>query len=465
MKSERAWAIESFGHAELGDERRTRRLVGMARRAARSPAGRVTEVFCQPAERQAAYDFLEHEAVSADAVSEALFGATAKLSRRQDRVFVVLDGTSLSLSDRDGAKEFGSLGPGYKNGKGLKVLNALALTQEGAAVGVADQIWWCRPDFVPGKRRYQAVTARESIHWRNAVDRIAARYAKDAPRTKLHFLADREFDASLLLKHLVRAGHEFTIRSNATRKAILRSRPCKLRPILGRQPVLARMSVDLSASAKRDARRVTLDIRAVRLPLRLRDRVTKDGPVMRLTVVWAVERGRMAASERVDWMLITNTEVTTAHEACAVVRRYAYRWRIEDFHKTWKSGHCRVEDTQLRSPRAVIKWATILAAVAGRVERLRYRYRHEPEVLATEEFTVGEIEAVVFLKNEDRREKLIAHRDLSLQEVVRWIADLGGYVGGRRNPHPGATTISRGLEKVLFAAELFRKLREQGLLR
>src|SRR5262249_38313011 len=60
MKSERAWAIESFGHAELGDERRTRRLVGMARRAARSPAGRVTEVFCQPAERQAAYDFLEH---------------------------------------------------------------------------------------------------------------------------------------------------------------------------------------------------------------------------------------------------------------------------------------------------------------------------------------------------------------------------------------------------------------------
>src|SRR5262249_34986523 len=136
MKSERAWAIESFGHADLGDERRTRRLVGMARRAARSPAGRGTEVFCQPAESQARYDCLEHEAVSADAVSEALCGATAKLSRRQDRVFVVLDGTSLSLSDRDGAKEFGSLGPGYKNGKGLKVLNALALTQEGAAVGV-----------------------------------------------------------------------------------------------------------------------------------------------------------------------------------------------------------------------------------------------------------------------------------------------------------------------------------------
>lgn len=48
------------------------------------------------------------------------------------------------------------------------------------------------------------------------------------------------------------------------------------------------------------------------------------------------------------------------------MRGYTARWLVEEFHKTWKSGLCMVEDTQLRSAEAIDKWATLLATVAGR---------------------------------------------------------------------------------------------------
>ncbi|MDC3962438.1 IS4/Tn5 family transposase DNA-binding protein, partial [Polyangium jinanense] len=42
--SAEAWAEEEFGHADLGDKRRTRRLTRMAAQAALFPSGKVSEV-------------------------------------------------------------------------------------------------------------------------------------------------------------------------------------------------------------------------------------------------------------------------------------------------------------------------------------------------------------------------------------------------------------------------------------
>ena len=48
------WAEEVFGDAELGDIRRTRRLVGMSTAAGRRPSGRLSDVYDSAAERQGA---------------------------------------------------------------------------------------------------------------------------------------------------------------------------------------------------------------------------------------------------------------------------------------------------------------------------------------------------------------------------------------------------------------------------
>jgi len=435
----------------------------MARRAAQHPAGKVTEVFRSAAERQAAYDFLEHDHVSGEEAAQAMFTATAAAASSHERVFVIIDGSSLSLRDRegsDGVKDFGCIGTFSQRGRGIKVVSALALAPEGVPMGIASQVWWTRTQRVR-HGKYRRVGERESIHWKTSVDTVRARFAEQAPATKVHFLADREADGTLFIKHLLRSGHEFTIRSNATRNAIVRGQRCKLRNLLERTDVIARTKVEVRATQKRAARTAALEIHAAQVPLVMRDRFVRQRTVVPLTVVWAHERGRSRRRGGLDWVLFTNTTVTSDLDALEVVRRYLHRWRVEDFHKTWKSGVCRIEQTQLRSKNAVVKWATILAAVAVRAEHLRQRARVEPTLAAAVELSSDELEALVLLKNDSSRSKRFRRRNLDLATAVRWIADLGGYVGSKGNGPPGATTIARGLEQVAFAARVLAAARSE----
>ena len=62
-----------------------------------------------------------------------------------------------------------------------------------------------------------------------------------------------------------------------------------------------------------------------------------------------------------------------------VLFAYAQRWRIEEFHKTWKSGSCRVEAARLQTVDTFLRWATIMAAVAARIERMKHLSRTSPE--------------------------------------------------------------------------------------
>jgi hypothetical protein len=434
----------------------------MAYRTARAPAGCVTQVFGNAAERQAAYDFLEHDAVEPQGVASALFDATARSCKELERVFVVVDGTSLTIVDKQQVKGFGNVGSMSKGAQGLKVLNAIALTPCGTPVGVAEQRWWSRHTRVKLTRR-RAPEDRESKHWRDTVDLVGVRFAKHAPTAKLHFLGDREADASLLLRQLIASGHEFTIRANATRRVSVGKKRCDLRHVLAQREPIARMKVHLPATRSRDARTATLDIRAAKLPMVWRDHHRdKKHFVEEVTVIWARERG--SSSSRIEWFLYTNVDAVRARDACDAVRRYTMRWRVEDFHRTWKSGGCDVETTQLRSPNAVIKWATILAAVATRIERLRRLSREQPDAPADIELSADEIESLVYLKNEQASKK-VTSAGLTIATATRWIADIGGYVGARTSGPPGATTIGRGLEKVLFGAALLAKLRSEGRLR
>jgi hypothetical protein len=99
MDSYDEWAQEVFGGAELGDLRRTRRLVRMAAEAGRNPSGKISEVYRNPAERQGAYDFIESQHSDAKAISKALVASTALRCAEYQWVYVPLDGTSLKLWD------------------------------------------------------------------------------------------------------------------------------------------------------------------------------------------------------------------------------------------------------------------------------------------------------------------------------------------------------------------------------
>src|SRR6266478_8367895 len=140
------WAFEEFGGAKIVDPRWRRRLVSVAGRAARRPAGRVTETFVSSAERQGAYGLLESEAVSPDEVGQAMFEACARRSAGEAFVYCAVDGTSVSLTDRDRSKGFGPIGSRASGGRGLKVMNAMVLSAAGVPLGISSQRYWIRAE-------------------------------------------------------------------------------------------------------------------------------------------------------------------------------------------------------------------------------------------------------------------------------------------------------------------------------
>jgi len=462
MRHAAKWSQQVFGGAQLGDARRSARLVRVAAQAAETPAGKVTEVFSQPAERQAVYDFLESTAIAPERLTEALARSSAYACASRERVLVVLDGTSLTVTDTRENKGLGRVGTFSAGATGAKVINALALTEAGTPIGIADQIWWTRQERVK-KNVYRSGADRESAHWRTAVERTTETFSKCAPDTKLHYLCDREADAALLIHTVIRLGQEFTIRSNATRKVVGRRGRVGIRAVLAQRAAIATMEVAIPANSRRPARVARLLIRAAPLEVLMRDHHVKETRRVVLTYVWAREIGRR---DGLDWMLVTNTKVPDAEAACESVRRYTRRWRIEDFHKTWKSGLCKVEETQLRSSGAIIKWATILGAVAIRAEELRNQARESPDEPATTILSKDEIEALVLLKTEiKRRTETVTAAGLTVVMAVRWIAELGGYVGNKRSGPPGSITIGRGLERLEFAARLIERLRATRKMR
>lgn len=84
------------------------------------------------------------------------------------------------------------------------------------------------------------------------------------------------------------------------------------------------------------------------------------------------------------------------------------RWRVEDLHKTWKSGACHLEDSQLCSTERIAQWAIIMVATAARIERIKYIARSESARPASIEFKPHEVEAMLSLKRKyKKRNELI----------------------------------------------------------
>jgi hypothetical protein len=465
----RDWAREEFGEAELGHATRTDRVIAMATRAARCPGGRVSEVFDTDASRQGAYDLLENPAVKASALLVACTAATARRSATEPYVFVAVDGSSLTLTDSRKVKNFGSVGASMYGGRGLKVMTAYAVSPGGVPVGVLDQAWWARPPSLSTRGRPRArqskrarnakrtTAEKETQRWLDVVG--ASERRLDAAGAHGWFQLDREGDSRSVLLALSESRHWFTVRSRADRRLDHGTTATYLRPHLAKQRVLGTYALPVSGAHGRTARLAKMSVRAGTVTLRLRDVWSKRVQTMKVTAVWAKEVSRVPSDDKpLDWLLLTNHPVRSFAQACEVVRGYAMRWRIEEFHKTWKSGACRVEDTQLHDKAAVMKWATILATVAARIERLKHLARETPNAPATIELRRLELRALVLLKTDQKKRNEVVTDHPTIGEATRWIADLGGYTGNSSGGPPGIITIGRGWRKVLDAARLLKIL-------
>jgi Transposase DNA-binding len=457
----RQWAREEFGGARLGDQRRTSRLVAMAATALTRPAGRVSGVFVHGAQREGAYDLLANPAVDSDAVIASMGEACARRCGAYPFVFVGVDGSSITITDHTGTKDVGAVGTYQAGARGLKVITAYAVSPSGVPLGCCAMQWWARARRRKARPSYERPTRqKETQHWLDAIDNSTARLAVQAPGTRAWFQLDREGDGWNKLEHLERSGGLFTVRSNRDRRVRTPRGHSTLRAFLGRQRVLGSYFLEVPGNHGRRERLANMTIRAAVVTLDLRDKATGRTWPRTLTAVWVRESRTTPHSEKpIEWLLLTNYVVDSLEAAKLVVFGYAQRWRIEDFHKTWKSGVCDVESTQLRARSNLIKWATLLAAVAARAERLKHLARKTPDEPASIELSAAEIEATILLKKGQKsRVEVVPDTMPTIAQATLWIAHLGGYTGKSSGGPPGSITIGRGLRDVQVAAAVIEAL-------
>ena|SRR5579862_7736349 len=461
MRDAREWAEREFGGAQLGDRRRTQRLVRMAAEVASKPAGVVSKACRSSASREGAFRLLESSDVHVEAVRGAVETAAMGRCSGERRVVVPIDGTSLTISDWRDVKGLGAVGAWDKGARGLHVMTAMALTPLGAPIGICGQHMWIRQTRSPHGRHGARGKQSENDVWLDLLVRAHRGLAEQAPGCTPWFQMDRGADCwhVLALAHAlgllmtVRAAHDRrvdangqllweTVEGTATRAKLHVQVP--ERPPLRRKKRFGSRRITC-ATKRRPARTAKLSIRAAAVDVHCphRDRSVHLNAVL----VREDRRG----DERIEWMLLTTHPIRTRRDGLDIVRGYTLRWRIEEFHRVWKRGLCRVEDTQLRSCQAILKWATVLAAVATRAMRLTQLARSAPDALASTEFSSTELQALVALREPKGTHELAT---LSLALAVRWVADLGGYSGPWKGP-PGATIIGRGLYDVLVAARAF----------
>jgi hypothetical protein len=450
------WAEEQVASARLGDARRVRRAASMLRRAAEQPSGRLTEVFPAGAELQAAYDFMETD-IPPGALIAAFGEASLRTVGDASFFYVPFDGTSLSLTDASQTKDFGSIGSRSLPTRGLKVLDALVMTSDGTPVGLLDLEFWARgPKSKKSRSARRREGETETARWADVVTRVGERVHQHAPSCVPWFLIDREGDSAEVLRAAAKQGR-FTIRATQDRPVVLaHGRRCPLRRYMHKRRIVGSYCVNVPAAPNRRARVAVLDVRFADVVLDLPEYAADSRTTLSVRVVWARERRAPHGEERLDWMLLTNGDVNGFDDAVDIIKGYCLRWRVEDFHRGWKRGLCNVEDTQLRGKNRVIRWATMLAAVAARAERLKHLSRTQPDAPATIALSPMEIEALRAVKTKyKKRTETIPEGVPTIVQAILWIAELGGYTGKSSGGPPGSTTIGRGLERLMIWTEGF----------
>lgn len=460
------WSEDVFGRAELGDRRRTLRLVQLAESAAARPAGKITEVCQSGADRQGAYDLINNPQVTTSALLDSVRQGTIRRCQGEGHVFVAVDGTSLNITDRKREKNFGAIGALSLGARGLKVINALAMGPDGTPLGLSSQRWWVRKAH---KRRRDChrrpVEEKETQHWLDAISETAT--GLSASGTLAWFLLDREGDRYATLLALRASGQAFTVRSTYGHRYLEgERRNVRLRHVVARAPLRLEYTLSLPRRYNRQSREARMQVRTTQVTLRMLNPLTKKSEPFTVNVVDANEIGRRPQGQApVHWRLFTNQAIKTIANVVDVLESYRHRWKVEEFHRTWKSGACRVEETQLRTAQGVMKWSIIMAAVASRIERIKFLARNDAERPADVEFTQAEIQATLLLKRRSDPAMSKKHdKSPSIARLTQLIAELGGYTGRSSGGPPGTTTIRRGLQLIRPLAEGLDQLRiENGM--
>lgn len=438
-----------FGNVELGDQRRTKRLVRTFGQLQRHPGGTLPEKFSSPADLRGFYRLCDTDGVTHSVVIEAMRAWTlARIAEHDGDVLVVQDDTELDYSSLTSlAGDLGQIGRGH--GRGYICHNVLAISATtGETIGLLNQILHRRvktPKKETLSQRRERST-RESLLWLKGTSILPG-------DEKLVTVCDRGADTFEHLEDEFKSGRRFVVRSCKVRKVYTGHEPVGERVYL-KQCVagldeLCRFTRDIQKQrgrkARTDAEFIVRGGSILVCPPHAKHGKHGDEPLP-LYAVQAEEVDPPAGEKPVTWTLLTNEPVQTENDAWRILEWYEKRWVVEEFHKAKKTG-CRIEDMQFTTTGRLEPAIALLSMVAITLLNLRDASRRTDAKTRLANTLLAD-DYVTVLSQWRYKSKSRSKPPMTVHEFFMALARLGGHQNRKSDHPPGWLILWRGWEKL-----------------
>jgi hypothetical protein len=446
---DRTFGQEHFGAAQLGDKRRTARLVRLGDKIARHPGGTLPDKVNNPADLKALYRLMDCEAVTHGSVIAAACERTRQQMAAADgTVLLIHDTTELDFTGLKSITTFGQIGNGKR--RGYVAHNVLAVVAETRRVlGLAYQHLAKRPKVNKKESRAQRRDRpdRESRSWKRASGQLPT----SPPGKRYVEILDRGGDLLEYIDNAEAQGRNYVVRSKHNRCICLENgEETKLHDLARTLPARGRRTVEVAGAEKRPARTATVAVcwKRVTLQMPRQPRGEVRGVPVTAWVVYLREVDPPAGVEPLEWILLTNVPVRNFDDACQRIDWYACRWIIEEYHKGLKTG-CQIEDMQFTSEARLQPAIGLISVVAILLLNLRDISRRPDagQTPATAVFPRTYVQCLSLWRFRERRE------DLTLHEFCYALARLGGHQNRKHDHRPGWLVLWRGWTKLQLMAE------------
>jgi hypothetical protein len=436
-----------FGHAELGDRRRTARLVTTFDQMRLHPSGSLPDKLASPADLKGLYRLCASRSVTHRAIVAAMREYTlGRIAEHDGPVLVIHDGTELDYTSRESlANDLGQIGKGTH--RGYICHNVFAVDPStGDTVGVLDQILHCRDEVPEGETLTESRNreTRESLLWVKGTAHLP-------DDRRLVDVADQGASTFEFLEHEFHSGRRFVIRNGKTRKVYAGHKPIGRKRYLNDYveslSPLGHFTMDVQPQKGRKAR-VDAEFAVRGGPILLLPPHAQHGhhgkEPLPMYVVDVVEVSPPPQGEEpIRWTLLTNEPVLDFDDAWRVIGWYEWRWVVEEYHKCLKTG-CRIEDLQFTAVERLQPAIALLSAVALTLLNLRDASRRpdaktrRADTLLAPEY----IEALSIWRHGEPCSEWTIH------DFFFALARLGGHQNRKHDHRPGWIVLWRGWTKL-----------------
>ena len=461
MTQARSFGEMNFSHAQLGDKRRTKRLVQLVDQMCQRPGGTLPQKFRNPADLQAFYRLMQKDDVTHEAILDAHRQSTfAQIEQRDTPVLVLHDSTEFDFTTHKSLVRLGQIGGGTR--RGYITHNSLAVDpQTREVIGLCNQVLHRRAKVSKSETNAQRRKrkTRESLLWLKGTEPLPSSW-------QLIDVCDRGADTFEFLQHEANSGRRFVIRSSYNRNIFVghddpeTSEVGKLHAYARTLPAEGTWTLKVNSkvevrSPKRKGKKKTVKRKAREAqmavafaPVQICPSTAKTGNYRNepLAVwvlrVWEVDPPQ--GQERLEWVLITNEPIRSFSGAYRVVGWYECRWIIEEYHKGMKTG-CRIESPQFTSEDRLQPAIAILSVVTLTLLQLREASRR-PDAKTRRASTVISPLYVEVLSLW-RHKKVIP--DWTVHDFYYALARLGGHQNRKHDHPPGWQVIWEGWKELL----------------